>query len=71
MKKLSQSGELTDDTMPGIIMEQRKPEKYDLTIPADVLQKYLPRPYPPQRMQEVIVKLLENWQRKCQQNHER
>ncbi len=71
MKKLSQSGELTDDTMLGIMMEQKKPEKYDLTIPADVLQKYFPRSYTPQRMQEVIVKLLENWQRKRQQNRER
>ena len=40
-------------------------------IPADVLQKYFPRSYTPQRMQEVIVKLLENWQRKRQQNRER
>lgn len=71
MKKLSQSGELTDDTMLGIMMEQKKPEKYDLTIPADVLQKYFPRSYTPQRMQEVIVKLLENWQRKRQQTRER
>ena len=71
LKKLSQSGELTDDTMLGIMMEQKKPEKYDLTIPADVLQKYFPRSYTPQRMQDVIVKLLENWQRKRQQNRER
>ena len=71
MKKLSQSGELTDDTMLGIMMEQKKPEKNDLTISADVLQKYFPRSYTPQRMQEVIVKLLENWQCKRQQNRER
>ena len=71
MKKLSQSGELTDDTMLGIMMEQKKPEKADLTIPADVLQKYFPRSYTPQRMQETIIKLLESWQRKRQQNRER
>jgi len=71
MKKLSQSGELTDDTMLGIMMEQKKPEKTDLTIPADVLQKYFPRSYTPQRMQETIIKLLESWQRKRQQNRER
>ena len=71
MKKLSQSGELTDDTMLGIMMEQKKPEKYDLTIPSDVLQKYFPRSYTPQKMQEIIIKLLEGWQRKRQQNHER
>ena len=71
MKKLSQSGELTDDTMLGIMMEQKRPEKADLTIPADVLQKYFPRSYTPQRMQETIIKLLESWQRKRQQNRER
>ena len=71
MKKLSQSGELTDDTMLGIMMEQKKPEKADLPIPADVLQKFFPRSYTPQRMQETIIKLLESWQRKRQQNRER
>lgn len=71
MKKLSQTGDLNDDTMLGIMMEQKKPEKNDLTISADILQKYFPRSYTPQKMQEVIVKLLENWQRRRQQNRER
>ena len=71
MKKLSQSGELTDDTMLSIMMEQKKPEKNDLTISADILQKYFPRSYTPQKMQETIIKLLESWQRKRQQSHER
>ena len=71
MKKLSQSGELTDDTMLSIMMEQKKPERNDLTIPADVLQKYFPRSFTPQKMQETIIKLLESWQKKRQQNHER
>ena len=47
MKKLSQSGELNDDTMLGIMMEQKKPEKMDITIPGEVLQKYFPRSYTP------------------------
>lgn len=59
MKKLSQSGELNDDTMLGIMMEQKKQEKMDITIPGEVLQKYFPRSYTPQRMQETIIKLLE------------
>ena len=71
MKKLSQSGELNDDTMLGIMMEQKKPEKMDITIPAEVLQKYFPRSYTPQRMQETIIKLLEGWQRKRQQQMQR
>ncbi len=71
MKKLSQSGELTEDTILDIMMEQKKPERTDLTIPADILQKYFPRSYTPQQMQKVIEKLLVGWQRKRQQNHER
>ncbi|MBQ8401903.1 MAG: ParB/RepB/Spo0J family partition protein [Clostridia bacterium] len=71
MKKLSQSGELNDDTMLDIMIEQKKPEKMDITIPAEVSQKYFPRSYTPQRMQETIIKLLESWQRKRQQQMQR
>ena len=71
MKKLSQSGELNDDTMLDIMMEQKKTEKMDITIPAEVLQKYFPRSYTPQRMQETIIKLLEGWQKKRQQQMQR
>ncbi|MGM9624586.1 MAG: ParB/RepB/Spo0J family partition protein [Eubacteriales bacterium] len=69
MKKLSQSGELNDDSMLKIMSEQKKPERNDLTIPADVLQKYFPRSYTPQKMQETIIKLLASWQKNRRQNH--
>ena len=71
LKKLSQSGELTDDSMLSIMSEQKKPERNDLTIPADVLEKFFPRSFTPMKMQEVIIKLLEAWQRKRQQSRER
>ena len=71
MKKLSQSGELTDDTMLGILSEQKKPEKTEIVLTADVLQKYFPRSYTPQKMQDTILKLLDAWQKKRQQNRER
>ena len=71
LKKLSQSGELNDDAMLKIMTEQKKPERNDLTIPADVLQKYFPRSYTPQKMQETIIKLLEVWQQKRQKHQER
>ena len=71
LKKLSQSGELTDDSMLSIMSEQKKPERNDLTIPADVLEKFFPRSFTPMKMQEVIIKLLESWQRKRQQSRER
>ena len=71
LKKLSQAGELTDDSMLSIMSEQKKPERHDLTIPADVLEKFFPRSFTPMKMQEVIIKLLESWQRKRQQSRER
>lgn len=71
LKKLSQSGELNDDAMLKIMSEQKKPERNDLTIPADVLEKYFPRSFTPMEMQEVIIKLLESWQKRRQQSHER
>ena len=71
MKKLSQAGKLNDDTMLDIMMEQKKPEKCDLTFSSDVLRKYFPRSYTPQRMQETIIKLLEAWVKKRQRDHER
>ena len=71
MKKLSQAGKLNDDTMLDIMMEQKKPEKCDLTFSGEVLRKYFPRSYTPQRMQETIIKLLEAWVKKRQRDQER
>ena len=71
MKKLSQAGKLNDDTMLDIMMEQKKPEKCELTFSGDVLRKYFPRSYTPQRMQETIIKLLEAWVKKRQRAQER
>ena len=53
------------------MMEQKKPEKCDLTFSGDVLRKYFPRSYTPQRMQETIIKLLEAWVKKRQRDQER
>ena len=71
MKKLSQAGKLNDDTMLDIMLEQKKPEKCELTFSGDVLRKYFPRSYTPQRMQETIIKLLEAWVKKRQRDQER
>ena len=68
MKKLSQEGRLTDDTMLEIMMEQKKPEKNDIILSGDRLRKYFPRSYTPARIEETIYKLLEAWQRKRQRD---
>ena len=61
MKRLSQEGKLNDDSMLGIMMEQKKPENWNLSLPMDKIKKYFPRSYTPQRMEETIIKLREEW----------
>ena len=59
MKKLSQIGELNEDTMLSIMMEQKKPVKNDIVLPGEKLRKYFPRSYSPEKIQETIFKLLD------------
>ena len=71
MKKLSQEGKLSDDTMLGIMTEQKKPETWDLKLPMEKIKKYFPRSYTPQRMEQTIIKLLEGWMKKRQRDNQR
>ena len=71
MKRLSQEGKLSDDSMLNIMMEQKKPETWDLKLPMDKIRKYFPRSYTPQRMEETIIKLLETWMKKRQRDQQR
>lgn len=71
MKRLSQEGKLNDDSMLRIMMEQKKPENWNLSLPMDKIKKYFPRSYTPQRMEETIIKLLESWMKKRQRDQQR
>ena len=71
MKKLSQEGTLTEDAMLEIMSEVKKGELDKVTFSSDTLRKYFPRSYTPQKMQDTIIRLLEQWQRKRQQQHQR
>lgn len=71
MRKLSQEGKLNDDTVLGIMMEQKKPENWDLKLPMDKIRRYFPRSYTPQRMEETIIKLLDMWMKKRQRDQQR
>lgn len=64
LKKLSQEGECKLDTMCEVMNEVKKDDMTTITIPHDVLRKYFPKSYTPQQMQDVIVKLLDQWQKK-------
>ena len=70
MKKLSGEGKLSDDTMLSIMMEQKKPENWNLTLPMDRIRKFFPRSFTPQQMENTILKLLEAWQKKRQRQNE-
>ncbi len=71
MKKFSQDGKLSQDVMEAIMSEEKKSELDKVTLSSDTLRKYFPKSYTPQRMQETIIKLLEQWQKKRQRDMER
>ncbi len=71
MKKFSQEGKLTEDVMLAIMSEEKKSDLDKVTLSCDVLRKYFPKSYTPRKMEETIIRLLEQWQRKRQQQHDR
>ena len=71
IKKLSQEGKCTYDAMFDIMGEEKKAEMDRVTIKNDVLRKYFPKSYTPKQMQDTIIKLLEQWQKKRQRSQER
>ena len=71
IKKLSQDGICTVDTIQEIMAEVKKSELDKVTIKNDVLKKYFPKSYTPRQMQDTIIKLLEGWHKKRQQQMER
>ena len=71
LRKLSQAGELNEDTMLSIMMEQKKPVRNDITLSGDKLKKYFPRSFSPKRIEETIFKLLDVWLKKRQRENSR
>lgn len=70
LKKFSQEGHLTEDSMLAIMSEEKK-DVDKLTLSGDTLKKYFPHTYTPQQMEDTIIKLLEQWQKKRQREQER
>ena len=71
LKKLSQEGGCTLDTMCEVMNEIKKDELDHVTIKNEVLRKYFPKSYTPKQMQDTIIRLLEKWQRSKQRDMER
>ena len=70
LKQLSAEGKLENNIID-LIMREEKPLERKVTIRNDRLQKYFPASYTPKQMEEVIIKLLEGWHRKRQQEQAR
>ena len=72
IKKLSQSGDLNEDTILGIMAEQKKPElSSNITLSGDKLKKYFPKSYTPAQIENTIFKLLDSWLHKRQREESR
>lgn len=71
IKKLSREGKCTQDAMNKVMSEEKKGELDRVTLKSDTLRKYFPRNYTPLQMEQTIIKLLEQWQKKRQRQNER
>lgn len=71
LKKLSREGKCTQDAMCKVMSEEKKDELDRVTLKSDTLRKYFPKNYTPQQMEQVIIKLLDQWQKKRQRQNER
>ena len=66
LKKLAQEGHFSYDVAFAVMGEEKKDELDKVVIKNDTLRKYFPRSYTPKQMEDTIIKLLEQWQRKQQ-----
>ena len=71
LKKLAQEGHFSYDVAFAVMGEEKKDELDKVIIKNDTLRKYFPRSYTPKQMEDTIIKLLEQWQRKQQRQNER
>ena len=70
IKKFSQEGKCTLEAMCAIMSEEKKSDLDRITLGDSVLKKYFPRSYTPRQMEDTIIKLLDQWQKKRDRNAE-
>lgn len=71
LKKLAQEGVFTMDSAREIMNEVKKGDLERVTFRNEQLRKYFPRSYTAQQMQDTIIKLLDQWQKKKARDQER
>ena len=64
IRKMSESGEATREKLTDIMMEEKKPLRDSITLSHDTLKKYFPKSYSIQKIEQIIIKLLENYLKK-------
>lgn len=71
IKKLALTGEITQEGMNIILSEEKKQDLDRVTLKHDTLKKYFPKSYTPKQMEDTIIKLLDQWQKKRNRDMER
>lgn len=71
LKKFSQDGRLSEDSMLAIMSEEKKKDVDRISIPRDTVRKFFPKNYTPKQMEDTIIMLLKKWNRTLQQNQDR
>ena len=71
LKRLAQEGHFSYDAAFAVMGEEKKDELDKVVIKNDTLRKYFPRSFTPKQMEDTIIKLLDQWQRKQQRQNER
>ena len=71
IKQESKEGTLTEESVKSIISEEKKPMHNSVTLSYDTLRKYFPKSFTVKQMEQIILKLLDNWMKKRQQSQER
>ena len=71
LKKLALEGHFSHDAAFAVMGEAKKDELDKVVIKNETLRKYFPRSYTPKQMEDTIIKLLEQWQRKRQRQNKR
>ena len=71
IKKLALNGEITQEGMNIILSEEKKQDLDRVTLKHDTLKKYFPKSYTPKQMEDTIIKLLDQWQKKRNRDMER
>lgn len=71
IKKLAQTNEISQEGMNIILSEEKKKDVDRVTLKHDTLKKYFPKSYTPKQMEDTIIKLLDQWQKKRNRDMER